>query len=149
MSSDPCRFQRKPIIIGKLRDDAECFLPTPNAASYEALPVLPYSPVFFSPVSYACLATLRVDFFKRMRVQPLDLRNGNLRSLMCSVIVAEVTQVNSIPACWQASQYPLSRLNLERCMSYPVSKFPGRLVRFYEQASMKENGGCLVCSPTL
>ena len=62
-SSHPCRFQRKPIIPGEITDDADCFLPTTNVASYEALPFLPYSPVFFSPVSYACLATLRVDFF--------------------------------------------------------------------------------------
>ena len=33
-----------------------------------------HSPVFFSPVSYACLATLRVDFFKRLRFQPLDVQ---------------------------------------------------------------------------
>ena len=41
-----------------------------------------HSPVFFSPVSYACLATLRVDF----------LRNGDFRSLTRSMYVAEVTR---------------------------------------------------------
>jgi hypothetical protein len=53
------------------------FLSTTNLASYEALPVSPlclYSPVFFSPVSYACLATLRVDFFKVLSIQQLNLR---------------------------------------------------------------------------
>jgi hypothetical protein len=30
--------------------------------------------VFFSPVSYACLATLRVDFFKVLSVQQLDVQ---------------------------------------------------------------------------
>jgi hypothetical protein len=57
-------------------------------------PILLYSSL---PYSYACLATLRVDF----------LRNGYFRSSTRSVCVAEVTQVNSIPACRQAGQYPL------------------------------------------
>jgi hypothetical protein len=30
--------------------------------------------VFFSPVSYACLATLRVGFFKVLRIQQLNSR---------------------------------------------------------------------------
>ena len=55
-----------------------------------------HSPVFFSPASYACLATLRVGFFKVLRIQQLDLRNGNIRSLTCSVCVAEVTRGNRI-----------------------------------------------------
>ena len=47
-------------------------------------------------LSYACLATLRVDFFKVLSIQYLDVRNGYFRSLTYSVCVAEVTQVNSI-----------------------------------------------------
>jgi hypothetical protein len=62
---------------------------TTNSASIEALPfplsvwILLYSS---PPLSFAFLATLRVDF----------LRNGYFRSLTDSVYVAEVTQVNSI-----------------------------------------------------
>ena len=37
-------------------------------------PLSTHSPVFFSPVSYACLATLRVDFFKVLRIQQLNSR---------------------------------------------------------------------------
>ena len=44
------------------------------------------------PLSYACLATLRVDFFKGLRVQSLAVRNGVVRSLTRSVFVAEVTR---------------------------------------------------------
>ena len=55
-----------------------------------------HSPVFFSPVSYACLATLRVDFFKGLSIQHLNLRNGYFRSLTCSASVAEVTRGNRI-----------------------------------------------------
>ena len=72
---------------------------TTNSASIEALPfplsvyILLYS---FPPLSFACLATLRVDFFKVLSIQYLNVRNGYFRSLTCSVCVAEVTQVNSI-----------------------------------------------------
>jgi hypothetical protein len=72
---------------------------TTNAASIEALPfplsgcILLYS---FPPLSFAFLATLRVDFFKVLSFQYLNLRNGYFRSLTYSVCVAEVTQVNSI-----------------------------------------------------
>ena len=71
------------------------------------------------PLSSVCLATLRVDF----------LRNGDFRSLTRSVGVAEVTRVNTIPACRQAGQYPLSPPNRQgalheviRCQSSQASQ---------------------------
>jgi hypothetical protein len=75
-------------LVGFSHNNLRLFLGAPLS------PLTTHSPVFFSPVSYACLATLRVDFFKVLRIQQLDLRNGNIRSLTCSVGVAEVTQVN-------------------------------------------------------
>ena len=51
--------------------------PTTNLASYEALPVSPLVCIFLCsslPLSFACLATLRVDFFKRLRIQLLNVR---------------------------------------------------------------------------
>jgi hypothetical protein len=55
------------------------FFPTTNLTSYEALPLLPYSPVFFSPV-FLCL--------------PSEANASVFSSV--SLLLAEVTQVNSI-----------------------------------------------------
>ena len=83
-----------------LRDSSHrAFFATTTMASYEALPGSPLVCILLCsslPLSYACLATLRVDFFKVLRIQQPHLRNGYFRSLTCSVCVAEVTQVNSI-----------------------------------------------------
>ena len=67
-----------------------------NLCLIRGIPVSPILLCSSPPLSYACLATLRVDFFKGLSVQLLNLRNGYFRSLTCSVCVAEVTQVNSI-----------------------------------------------------
>ena len=58
------------------------FFPTTNLASYEALPRLSYSPVFFSPV-FLCLPS-EAD---------ASIFSYNSR---VSLFLAEVTQVNSI-----------------------------------------------------
>jgi hypothetical protein len=47
-------------------------LSTTNPASYEAIPVSPILLYSSLPLSFACLATLRVDFFKGLSIQLLD-----------------------------------------------------------------------------
>ena len=85
-----------------------------------------HSPVFFSPVSFACLATLRVDFFKVLSIQYLESRNGYIRSLTCSVCVAEVTRVNIVSV--SPIQYPGFPGYWSVAWGCPVSKFPGQPV---------------------
>ena len=63
---------------------------------------------FFSPVSYACLATLRVEF----------LKYWCFSTLTCSVCVAEVTQVNSI----SVSPTPAKRGALHEVSSVKVPR---------------------------
>ena len=65
-------------------DEAGLFFTTTNPASYEALPfplfvcILLYSS---PPLSFACLATLRVDFFKVLGVQLLICKILNFQYL--------------------------------------------------------------------
>src|SRR5688572_29015815 len=51
-----------------------------------------FSCVLLSRYPFACLATLRVDFFKVLRIQQLNVRYEQFSTLTCSVCVAEVTR---------------------------------------------------------
>jgi hypothetical protein len=84
------------------------FFPTTILASYEALPLLSYSPAFFSPV-FLCL--------------PSDAHASIFQHV--SVCVAEVTQVNSIsvsPIQEASNKWLLDPLHeVVQCQSSPAS----------------------------
>jgi hypothetical protein len=60
----------------------------------------------------ALLPTLRRRFFQK---------GAYADPLVRSVFVGEVTQVNSIPACWQAGQCPLSPAELAEARLHEVT----------------------------
>ena len=119
------------------------FQSTTNLASYEALPVsllvcilLCSSPPFPMLAQRRCASV----FFKVLNFQYLTVRNGYLRSLTCSVCVAEVTRVNII----SVSPIPTKSGALHEVSGVKVPRPASPCITHETPSVTRRDGGCCI-----